>query len=69
MTGKDGALAHAAAEAVARHSYGKLVAFLASRTRDVAVAEDALADAFASTLVVWPPSSAPPWTPPASFGQ
>src|SRR5262245_48479381 len=34
------------AEAVARASYGKLVAFLAARTRDVAAAEDALADAF-----------------------
>jgi len=29
------------AEAVARRSYGKLVAFLAARTRDVAAAEDA----------------------------
>ena len=40
----------ATAEAVARHSYGKLVAFLAARTRDVAGAEDALADAFAAAL-------------------
>ena len=32
----------ATAEAVARRSYGKLVAFLAARTRDVAAAEDAL---------------------------
>ncbi len=30
------------AEMVARRSYGKLVAFLAARTRDVAAAEDAL---------------------------
>ncbi len=37
--------ARAAAEAVARRSYGKLVAFLAARTGDVAGAEDALADA------------------------
>ena len=29
------------ADAVARRSYGKLLAFLASRTRDVAAAEDA----------------------------
>ena len=36
------------ADAVARRSYGKLVAFLASRTRDVASAEDALAEAWAS---------------------
>ena len=36
------------AERVARDSYGRLVAFLAARTRDVAGAEDALAEAFAS---------------------
>jgi RNA polymerase sigma-70 factor (ECF subfamily) len=59
MTGEDDALAHAAAEAVARRSYGKLVAFLAARTRDVAGAEDALADTFASALVDWPSSGIP----------
>jgi predicted RNA polymerase sigma factor len=42
------------AEAVARRSYGKLVAFLAARTRDVAAAEDGLAEAFATALVDWP---------------
>lgn len=42
------------AEAVARESYGRLVAFLASRTRDVAGAEDALAEAFAAALRDWP---------------
>ncbi|HEX5067235.1 MAG TPA: DUF6596 domain-containing protein [Myxococcota bacterium] len=47
------------AEAVARRSYGKLVAFLAARTRDVAGAEDALSDAFASALVDWPASGVP----------
>lgn len=47
------------AEAVARRSYGKLVALLASRTRDIAVAEDALADAFASALADWPASGVP----------
>src|SRR5688572_6120787 len=46
-------------EAVARRSYGKLVALLASRTRDVAGAEDALADAFASALVDWPTHGVP----------
>ena len=40
-----------AAEAVARRSYGKLVALLAARTRDVAGAEDALSEAFAAALV------------------
>lgn len=42
-----------AAEAIARQSYGKLVAILASRSGDLAGAEDALADAFASALVDW----------------
>jgi RNA polymerase sigma-70 factor (ECF subfamily) len=47
------------ADAVARRSYGKLVAFLASRTRDVASAQDALAEAFASALVDWPANGCP----------
>jgi RNA polymerase sigma-70 factor (ECF subfamily) len=46
--------AHAAAETVARRSYGKLVAFLAARSGDVAGAEDALSDAFAAALIDWP---------------
>ncbi len=46
-------------EAVARTSYGKLVALLAARTRDVAGAEDALSDAFAAALVDWPKSGIP----------
>jgi RNA polymerase sigma-70 factor (ECF subfamily) len=40
-------------------SYGKLVAFLAARTRDVAGAEDALSDAFAAALVDWPKKGVP----------
>jgi RNA polymerase sigma-70 factor (ECF subfamily) len=48
-----------ATEAVARRSYGKLVAFLASRTGDVAAAEDALADAFAAALGDWPARGVP----------
>jgi len=48
-----------AAEAVARQSYGKLVAFLAARTRDVAGAEDALSEAFAAALAEWPVSGIP----------
>ncbi len=51
--------ARAAAEAVARASYGKLVAYLAARTRDVAGAEDALADAFAAALADWPVHGVP----------
>lgn len=51
--------AHSTAEAVARRSYGKLVAFLASRTRDVAAAEDALSEAFAAALADWPVKGVP----------
>lgn len=51
--------ARAAAEAAARQSYGKLVAYLAARMRDVAGAEDALADAFAAALERWPKSGVP----------
>ncbi|HEV2977981.1 MAG TPA: DUF6596 domain-containing protein [Casimicrobiaceae bacterium] len=47
------------AEAAARSSYGKLVAFLAARTRDVAGAEDALAEAFVAALADWPRSGIP----------
>ena len=47
------------AETVARRSYGKLVAFLAARTGDVAAAEDALSEAFASALVEWPMKGCP----------
>jgi predicted RNA polymerase sigma factor len=47
------------AEAVARCSYGKLVAFLAARTHDVAAAEDALSEAFASALADWPVKGCP----------
>src|SRR5882672_6317437 len=47
------------AEAVARRSYGKLVAFLAARTRDVAAAEDALSEAFAAALADWPRAGPP----------
>jgi RNA polymerase sigma-70 factor (ECF subfamily) len=49
----------ATAEAVARRSYGKLVAFLAARTRDVAAAEDALSEAFAAALIDWPAGEIP----------
>ena len=40
------------ADAVARRSYGKLVAFLAARAGDVAAAEDALSEAFVSVSVL-----------------
>jgi len=47
------------AEAVARRSYGKLIAFLAARTGDVAAAEDALSEAFAAALADWPRKGSP----------
>lgn len=47
------------AERVARESYGRLVAFLSARTRDLAGAEDALAEAFASALETWPRDGVP----------
>jgi RNA polymerase sigma-70 factor (ECF subfamily) len=57
--------ARAAADHAARTSYGRLVAILAARTRDIAQAEDALAEAFASALVAWPrdgvPDNPPAW--------
>jgi RNA polymerase sigma-70 factor, ECF subfamily len=56
---KDAASAHRAAECAARQSYGKLVAYLAARTGDLAAAEDALSDAFAAALVSWPARGVP----------
>jgi RNA polymerase sigma factor (sigma-70 family) len=50
---------HTAIEAVARHSYGRLIAYLASRAGDVAGAEDALSDAFAAALERWPADGVP----------
>ena len=58
-TGEGDAQARSMADAVARRSYGKLVAFLSARTRDVAGAEDALSDAFASALAEWPVKGCP----------
>lgn len=47
------------AEYTARESYGRLLAWLTTRTRDVAAAEDALADAFRAALEHWPKTGAP----------
>ncbi|MGT2445901.1 RNA polymerase sigma factor (plasmid) [Ensifer adhaerens] len=49
----------AAVECVARESYGRLVARLAWQWRDLAAAEDALADAFAAALRHWPEQGVP----------
>lgn len=51
--------AAATAEAVARSSYGRLVALIAARTRDIAAAEDALAEAFRIALDTWPEQGVP----------
>jgi predicted RNA polymerase sigma factor len=60
MSSREGdAQARCTADAVARRSYGKLVAFLAARTRDVAAAEDALSEAFAAALTNWPVDGCP----------
>jgi predicted RNA polymerase sigma factor len=60
MKSRDGdAQARTTADAVARRSYGKLVAYLAARTRDVAAAEDALSEAFAAALADWPLKGCP----------
>jgi len=45
--------AHRAVEAVARASYGRLVAYLSAHTHDVAGAEDALGDALVDALSAW----------------
>lgn len=53
------AAAHEAIESVARTTYGRLVAYLAARSGDVAGAEDALSDAFAAALHRWPVDGVP----------
>ena len=59
MTPEAEGAARAAATRVARESYGKLVAFLAARDRDIAAAEDALSDALAAALADWPRRGVP----------
>jgi predicted RNA polymerase sigma factor len=49
----------AVAERAARESYGRLMAVLAASTRDLALAEDALADAFETALRTWPSRGVP----------
>jgi RNA polymerase sigma-70 factor, ECF subfamily len=48
-----------AAENAARVSYGRILAYLARAWRDLAVAEDALAEAFAQALDIWPKKGVP----------
>jgi predicted RNA polymerase sigma factor len=51
--------AHRAIERVARESYGRLVAYLSSNTRDVGSAEDALSNALVAALETWPRDGVP----------
>jgi RNA polymerase sigma-70 factor (ECF subfamily) len=51
--------AERAVELTARASYGRLVAVLAAPTGDVALAEDALSDAFEKALALWPEQGVP----------
>ena len=51
--------AYEAVERAARDSYGRLLAFLSARSRDIAAAEDALADAFGAALADWPRAGIP----------
>jgi RNA polymerase sigma-70 factor (ECF subfamily) len=50
---------HAAIETVARDSCGRLIAYLAARSGDVAGAEDAIGDAFVAALERWPAEGVP----------
>jgi predicted RNA polymerase sigma factor len=59
MSGRGLEATHRAIELVARESYGRLVAYLSSRTRDVASAEDALSDALVAALTAWPRDGVP----------
>jgi len=46
-------------EAVARDSYGRLIAYIAARTGDIADAQDALSDALVAALENWPTNGVP----------
>jgi RNA polymerase sigma-70 factor (ECF subfamily) len=58
VTGSDDAV-RAAAEIAARTAYGRLLALLAARSRDIALAEDCLSDAFERALRTWPTTGVP----------
>jgi predicted RNA polymerase sigma factor len=59
MSGSDQESIHRTIERVARESYGRLVAYLSSHTRDVASAEDALSNALVNALTSWPRAGVP----------
>jgi predicted RNA polymerase sigma factor len=59
MSGSEQESTHRAIERVARESYGRLVAYLSSNTRDVGSAEDALSNALVAALETWPRDGVP----------
>src|SRR5882672_5011237 len=59
MSGSGQESTHRTIERVARESYGRLVAYLSSHTRDVASAEDALGNALVAALTAWPRDGVP----------
>ena len=59
MSGRGQESTHRTIERVARESYGRLVAYLSSHTRDVASAEDALSNALVAALTTWPRDGVP----------
>src|ERR1700676_3290906 len=59
MNGSNPEDTHRTVERVARESYGRLVAYLSSHTRDVASAEDALSNALVAALPAWPRDGVP----------
>ena len=59
MSGSGEESTHRTIERVARESYGRLVAYLSSHTRDVASAEDALSNALVAALKAWPRDGVP----------
>ncbi len=59
MSGSSDENAHRTIERVARESYGRLVAYLSSHTRDLASAEDALGNALVAALTTWPRDGVP----------
>ncbi len=59
MSGNEQESTHRTIERVARESYGRLVAYLSSHTRDVASAEDALSNALIAALETWPRNGVP----------
>ena len=59
MSGSEQESTHRTIERVARESYGRLVAYLCSHTRDVGSAEDALSNALIAALETWPRDGVP----------